>query len=581
MPETISSFLERVQEAATALNASETMDLIAAVKNQARTSQLRLLIVGSTGVGRFSVVNAILGQPEFLPTSPIPKAPISVTVSNGENISAEITGKNGVKSTISAEKLRPFLTNPDTDAGQYLNIAVKTNCAPLKTCEFRLESINAKKSPTEWKELLVGIDYGLLVLKATALLSERERQFIREILQPNLGLERVVILLNQMDLVPEDEHPSIVEMVRTFLGSFESQPLLLEFSAIQAIKALKSGNEPTEDYAALSNLVKIDLVEQNSLLKAIALRQAAEMCLNEVAAKATRQIALIETSEAELQRLLTQINSRQQWLESRIQRAQQKLDTFFNTLIKEEFFRAIEGFALALRQQLPSEIAPITDINTIKRHLSGYLEALWTEFFNVQQAEIRAKLISEMQRISTKVEEDLKELVGDKAIDIDTLLTGFDPSPANLRSFLVPRREKNQFGFAATGLELGGFFLLMANLPLGLATIGSGQVMRLLGRKMTENSDRETLLTSGIEAVQELEKRIKQQVNEQFAELTQQLKDAIADLYDQGISKIRQSLEEAIDTHQKLVTKKEKIGRLDLETIPELRQLFYQIFNPH
>jgi GH24 family phage-related lysozyme (muramidase) len=121
----------------------------------------------------------------------------------------------------------------------------------------------------------------------------------------------------------------------------------------------------------------------------------------------------------------------------------------------------------------------------------------------------------------------------------------------------------------------------MANLPLGLATIGSGQVMRLLGRKMTENSDRETLLTSGIEAVQELEKRIKQQVNEQFAELTQQLKDAIADLYDQGISKIRQSLEEAIDTHQKLVTKKEKIGRLDLETIPELRQLFYQIFNPH
>jgi hypothetical protein len=48
-----------------------------------------------------------------------------------------------------------------------------------------------------------------------------------------------------------------------------------------------------------------------------------------------------------------------------------------------------------------------------------------------------------------------------------------------------------------------------------------------------------------------------------------------------SLSKIRQSLEEAIDTHQKLVTKKEKIGRLELETIPELRQLFYQIFNPH
>lgn len=54
------------------------------------------------------------------------------------------------------------------------------------------------------------LDYASIFLKKkplllTALLSERERHFVRDILKPNLGLERVAIVINQMDLVPEDE----------------------------------------------------------------------------------------------------------------------------------------------------------------------------------------------------------------------------------------------------------------------------------------------------------------------------------------------------------------------------------------
>ena len=577
MPETIQSFLDKVKDAAAVLGESDTIDLITAVKNQTSNSKLRLLIVGSAGSGRFSVTNFLLVQPELLPTSPIPKAAISLVVSHGEKDNAEVCAKNGVRTVIAVEKLRSFLTSPDTQANNYLNIEFKTNCDLLKTCELRIENINANKNITEWKELLAGTDYAILVLNATALLSEKERHFVRDILKPNLGLERVAIVINQMDLVPEDERLSISEMVRTFLGSFESQSVLMEFSAAKANKALKSGDVTTNGYKVLSNFVKVDLVEKHSFLKSAAMHQAAEICLTEVTEVAVRQNSLISTNETELQELLDKIDSQSQGVESRIQRAQQKIETFVNTFIKEEFFREIEGFGFALRQQMSDEIMPIEDVTTIRRHLPGYIEAVWAEFFDSQLASIRNKLINEMKGIDKNIQEDLRELLGDQAGNFQSFLDIFDPTPANLRNLLMPRRSKNKVGFVATGLQLGGFLVLVGNLPLGLAAIGSGQIVRMLGKKTMETDDKKAILESAIGAIQELEGQIKQQVDSQFVELTNKLKTATADLYTEGITKIRSGVKDAIASHQDLLTKKEKIDRLVNVTVPELKQLLRQL----
>ncbi|XZN98269.1 MAG: hypothetical protein ACM65K_08310 [Microcoleus sp.] len=577
MPETIQSFLDKVKDAAAVLGESDTIDLITAVKNQTSNSKLRLLVVGSAGSGRFSVANFLLVQPELLPTSPIPKAAISLVISHGEKDNAEVCTKNGTRMVIPVEKLRSFLTSPDTQASNYLNIELKTNCDLLKTCELRIENINGNKNIAEWKELLAGTDYAILVLNATALLSEKERHFVRDILKPNLGLERVAIVINQMDLVPEDERLSISEMVRTFLGSFESQSVLMEFSAAKANKALKSGDVTTNGYKVLSNFVKVDLVEKHSFLKSAAMHQAAEICLTEVTESAVRQNSLISTNETELQELLDKIDSQSQGVESHIQRAQQKIEIFVNTFLKEEFFREIEGFGFALRQQLSEEIMLIEDVTTIRRHLPGYIEAVWAEFFDSQVASIRNKLINEMKGVDKNIQEDLRELLGDKSSNLQSFLSIFDPTPANLRNLLMPRRSKNKVGFVATGLQLGGFLVLVANLPLGLAAIGSGQIVRMLGKKTMETDDKKAILESAIGAIQELEGQIKQQVESQFVELTNKLKTATADLYTEGITKIRSGVKDAIASHQDLLTKKEKIDRLVSVTVPELKQHLEQL----
>ncbi len=580
MPETIYSFLDKVKQAALVLGDPATLDLIAAVREQVGAAKLRILIVGSTGSGRYSVANVILGQPDLLPTSPIPKAPVSLSVGYGDSVGVEVVANDGRRAAMPAEKLRPFMTSPAT-ADSYQSIEVKTQCSLLKTSELRIESIDARRSAAEWKELLAGTDYIILILQAAALLSEQERRFVRDVLNANVGLERVAIVINQIDLIPEEERASLAELVRTFLGPFESQPLLAEFSATKARKGLEIGRVPPESgYEALMDLVRCDLIERHSTHKSAGMRQAAEICLAQLSDEATRQRALLTASEAELTEMLGKCDLHNQWLQGRVKRSQQRIEVFINTLIKEQFLREIEGFGNALRQQIPGEVLPVEDITEIKRSLPGYIESLWSEFFDRQLADVRNQLIGEMKLIGTTIEDDLKELLGENAPNFQNLLVGFDPTPSTMSTLLFPHRGENQSGAIATGFQVGGLFLLFANIPLGLASIGIGQVIRRVYKKEMAASDKRAIVTAAIDSTYELERQIKQQVEGRFGELADKLKQSIADLYGQELARMRVVLEDSIRHHKEQQARKEQITSLTSTTIPELQRLLAQLSEP-
>ena len=144
-----------------------------------------------------------------------------------------------------------------------------------------------------------------------------------------------------------------------------------------------------------------------------------------------------------------------------------------------------------------------------------------------------------MELIEENAQGDLQELVKDRNVNLQTLVGNFDPTPANMRNFLMPKRGENPVGSLASGLQLGGLLLLIPNLPLGLAAIGLGQATRILGKQEIETSDKKAIAAAAIESAKELEKQIKQQVDEQFAQLTEQLKTGIQDLYEDRIAQIR------------------------------------------
>ena len=552
-----------MHEAAAVLHDARLSDLIAGVGRQLGTSRLKILVVGSTGVGRSSVVNYLLGQTDLLPISPIPKQPISLTVGYGQTPQIEAVNRSGTRVMLPPARLRSYMTG-QPDGATPDGIEVLTNADLLRTSELRVESITAERSTDQWKELLGGTDFTILVLRATALLSEQERQFVRDVLHPAFGLERVAIVINGIDQVLPEERESTVERVRTFLGAFESQPVILQFSATEAARG--------EDDGTLMALVRDDLAERHAALKGAAIRQAAALCLNEVTEAATRQYSLISADRAELQALLDKLANRNQWLDSRIERAQKRTDAFVNLLIKEQFLREIEGFSEALLAQLPAEIEPVQNVTLLKKKLPGYLEHLWVEFFNNRMTLIKQRLTTEMETVNEMITTDLKELLGRHAGSFKGLVDDFDPTPANLRTFLMPRRGDTPQATFATALQLGGLVLLVGNFPLGLLTIGAGQLVRTIFNRSNTASDKRAIMSSSTQAIRELETQIKNQVELLFDDLAGQLRRTIDELYRGGVEDMSKSVQTALEQHDDLEDRKIPLGQLLEVTIPELRK---------
>jgi hypothetical protein len=581
MPETIASFLTQLRAAAETLEEPGLLDLIAAVQEHSSQSTLRILVVGLTGSGRCSLVNALLGQPGLLPTSPIPKSPIPIEVGYGKTLSIALDGRDGKATTLSPANLRAFLTSPDTQASQYRLLEVRTPADLLKTIRFRLESIGANRSAGEWKELLAGIDHVFLTLKATALLSEEERAFVQEVLHASFGLERVTLVINQIDLVDQEERPELIERARTFLGPFESQPAIISFSAARSNRGEATETDDSDSgYEAMQRLVRNDLADHRQTLHAASLRQGAALGLASLEEAAARQQGLLMTSETDLQALLGKIETQQQWLPSRVERVQQRVETFLNTMLKAQFLHEIEGFSAAVQQQLPGELAPIQNITTLKRYLPGYIEALWTEFFTSQLDAIRSKLAAEMKLINHLIEEDFRELLEGGRVTLQEGAGEFDPTPARLKTLLMPRRGKHTMGTVATGVQVAGLILLLpplGGLLLGLAAIGIGQAIRMIFQKEADAADRQAMIASAVRATQELEGQMKKQVAARFDAITQEMKQAVADHYAQELARIQQVLEESLAWRQNLTAKQEQLTTLLEKTLPALRRSLEQL----
>lgn len=572
MPETIQSFFSRVADAASKLDDQPSVELVNSVRGHLGSSKLRLLILGSIGSGRSSLANLILGQPELLPISPIPKKPLSLNISQGEHSKAEALTRLGTKQPITNANLRSFLTNAETDLSKYISLDIKASSDLLDTSELKLETISSDKSATDWKEILAAADYILLVLKATALLSEQEKRFLRDILHPYFGLERVAIVINQIDLVEEEERESVAERVRTFLGNFESQPLLLQLSASQSLKRLGSEDEPVgSGQEALMSLIKEDLVEKYSTLKLTAVEHAAKLCLSHLEEEAGRQNALLNTSDADLEKINSKFNKQDSQIQERIGRMQHRSSTYIQTLLREQFFRDVEGFSNAMREQLPAEIMAVQDVSAIKKNIMAYMEALWTEFFNARVSELRGEIMKEIRSIERDAETDLEELLEDQMAELKVGKLNFDPTPGNMRSFLMPKRGDSKAGSFATSLQLGGVIMLMVNLPLALGALGAGQVVRMLFHKDMAQADKKAISESAIGATHELEIQIKRQVEIQFEAIDTELKKMIADMYNAGIDSVQVALKSNTGRRQDLQHRQEQIQQLVEVTLPELK----------
>jgi len=467
--------------------------------------------------------------------------------------------------------LRAFLIGLGDGADQVSELQVMTPSPLLAQTQFHIESLDAQRTDEEWGELLAGMDYAIMVLNATALLSQRERRFLSDQLLQHFGLERVALAINQMDLIPEEQRGEVTGRVRAFLGSLEAQSAIVDFSAAQSRSGLASGDMPPDSgFEELAELVAHDLIGNAGSLRSAGVVEGARLILSAIEGDVARQRAMLSMSQADLRQRTGNLDTETEWFRSRIARAQARMPLFVETLAKERMMREVEAFGATLRDQLPDEVLAAEDIREIRRHLPGYIEALWTRFFERQLTSVRGWLAKELQQIEEMIVEDIGAVLGEEASEL--MASPAAAALARTQPLLMPRRGARAAPIAASALQVAGLVVWLGGggLP-GIAALGLGQLIRMATRKSVAQSRRQAIAASALEALPDLERDIKAQVDAYFTTLAGELDEKIHGLYGARIGETRARLEEGLQQAQTVQARSEELESLVSVTLPEMK----------
>jgi hypothetical protein len=574
----VAELSETIQRAAEELGDAEALDLSAVLRELSGEAKLQVLVVGRSGAGRASIVDALLAQPDLIPRSPLPKAPIGITVGYGPSPVAELVALDGGREAIRPGKLSGVLFDEPGVATRYARVEIQTPAELLTTCDLHIEALEMARTSEETRVTLAATDFVLLVLRATALLSQQERDFVREHLVP-YGLERVAIVINQLDLIAEDERDSIAELVRTFLGPFESQPAVLELSAREALSVPRTGDAASGagGFPALATLLS-DVLEDHGALRAQTVRQAVESSIAALEAGAERQQAMAEIGREEVARLQDLIASRRDWLEERIARARNRVDAYVATLSKEQLLHEIERFGEMFRARLPDQVIPIEDVSAVRKHLPGYIEAVWLEFLQTQMIAVQSGLQDEARALTRMAETDLQDLVGDALPGLQRILRGGTIDPSAFRTFVMPRRGKHRAENIAKGLGVHGYVMLMFNPPLGVLSLAASHLVQRFFRGDIDLADKRAMIAAATTATREMQTELEASVTATVGELAASMKQDVERLYREGIALIEAFVTDTMADRDQIESRRLTIDRLLHDTIPVLRRASEDLF---
>ncbi len=559
--------IAEIEAVAATLDDREVLLAAAAIREHNRAPKLQLAIVGSTGSGRSSLANAMLRMPDFLPQSPIPKATVGIQIRHGERTAVTRLGLDGSRTAFPVERLRALLM--DSRDGDIESVEIRVDSDLLELCDLRIEPLESARNPTEWKALLARFDYVVLVLNSGALLSDAEKSFTRHVLAVDVGLERVAILINKMDLIPEDERASIVDLVRTFLGPFESQPPILDLSLREALADKDGAAE-----IGLRTLLD-DLLEQRIGLRSGAVRQALDLMVAQLENSAARLESLYSMEESDVKQALDTIASRQEWLEARIDRVQGRVQAFVETVLKEGLLREVEKFGNEFRMALPAQIKSVEDLTTIRRHLPGYIETVWSDFLGAQMNRVRRETEAEAATISRMIEDDLEELITEAGKGWSGPKADLGPDPHAFHVFVMPRRGKHSVTNISRALSLQGFLVMYFSPALGIASLAASQVLQHMYRKELREADREAVITSGVAASRELEREVKRRINQQFTTTSAELKNEVAGVYREAVKEITERLEERVSRQEEIGKRRDEVKAIASRRLPRLRAMMH------
>jgi GTPase SAR1 family protein len=349
--------------------------------------KFHLVVLGEFNHGKTTFVNALLGAP-VLPMGVTPTTAVIHQVVHGVR-GAQAVMEDGQSKVVPFDEVGGYVVggSATTDAVRYLEVHYPSSLLEggvVLVDTPGVNDLNSTRAEITYS-YVPKADAILFLLDAGQILKESERTFLANKL---LGQSRdkVLFVINKIDLLDEDEKAQALAYARTQLGKLVAEPKVY---AVSAEKALGGEREGSGLGALERDLVRfleedrgrvlLDNALDEGLRTAITLRRGIDV---------QKQALLLDHAELE-RRLATLEQDLTSTRDSHARREQKIRESLagIKALVRKE----CEEFGKRFAASLPAEIES-SKADDLKRYLPSFMEERFRNFADRQGLELAKRL---------------------------------------------------------------------------------------------------------------------------------------------------------------------------------------------
>lgn len=508
-----------------------------------RSGTLSLVVLGEFNHGKSTLINALLGGRDILPTGITPTTAIITRIaqalSNAEDGQATIHYDDGSTETLGERAALEGRVREENDRVRHIVVRARGELLEIPVELVDTPGVN------DISEQKVEVTYGIVpradvivfVLDATQVLKRTELRFIEKRLMSGLR-ERLVFVLGKIDRLDEEEAAEVERYARERLeallgGAVELFPL----SARTALR--QPGSEPGFERFREHLLGFLrrqrDLILLDSAL-ATGLRSGTQLLGNLQIKR--RSYAL---DRGELETRVSAVHGRIKESKRAIGQNLTRIDESVQNLTSTARHNLTE-FRDAFLAALPREIEKVS-AEDVKRYLPGFIESCFRTFLEREGRAIARALEALAEEVIAVTNQNLRETV-----DALNEELGIDPSRLDVSVDSTPY-DFSVFAMGAFGVSVLVFLNALVGGLIALATPVVAYVLRdrldaRLKHKATE---------VGLEAIRQTAERAETELVQMIDDFGGRLKRFVEDAGD----RLYRQIEDALQT---VMAEKDRAG---------------------
>ncbi|MEK7433924.1 MAG: dynamin family protein [Cyanobacteriota bacterium] len=402
-------------------------------------------------------------------------------------------------------------------------------------------------------------DAVIFLLDAEQVLSKSEFDFFQnKILSSDIN--KIIFVINKTDNLKANELNEVMDYAHKKLSKYVNNPIIVHYSAKNALSAKKSNNDKeleNSNYINLKKAITDNVFDKKDSILINRTSHSLNLIINSLITKLNFEKGLFVKPLEELENNLKHIKENESSLNNQLETLLKEFREEIKILTKNEISN-LRTFSLSLNECITNEFDDLS-YQDIKTYLPSFIQDKFKDQVEAQEINIKAVTIEIYQNYIEKLgkifENIKKEL--DFKIDLDQLKlkTINKTSNSDLGSSILMTS-------GLTVMFLGGLFPLIG----GILMVATGGFLSLSSKETREKSLKEDLKKLANNSITHATEKISIKLDNIIEEISLKIQDNLKELFKDEFESINNSFNSVIeDKKVKEIESSVKIEEIDKE----------------